>query len=339
MLEDQDELELLKKRYQDKFLASQLQESSNPYADLGLKLAGGGLDLLSRQSAASLDPVATLTGRNVASQPTTNAAAQVQQALAARDTAIRQKALDASSGLAQIQKMIDEKNQKDYLAKRQPLELAKLQAEVESIKPDKELNRLYRQAQIDALKNRSVGSIGSIGAGKTLPASQAEAAGTAQAASQALDDITGIIEKNNDIIGPMSGRVSQLAALGQFGERGKQAANIKGAIDQRAQIIGKYLEGGKLTDQDIVRYRQQLPQITDTPEVAQAKINSLRRLLANKQQAELSALQGAGYATGGIQRMATPEFSNLRQSIAQKPKTVIQNGHTYILNEQTGEYE
>lgn len=336
MFEDQDELELLRKRYQDKFLAGQLQDSSNPYADLGLKLAAGGLDLLSRQSAASLDPVATLTGRNVASQPTTNAAAQVQQALAARDTAIRQKALDAGTGLAQIQKMIDEKNQKDYLAKRQPLELAKLQAEVESIKPDKELNRLYRQAQIDALKNRSVGSIG---AGKTLPASQAESAGTAQAASQALDDITGIIEQNKDIIGPMGGRVSQLAALGQFGERGKQAANIKGAMDQRAQIIGKYLEGGKLTDQDIARYRQQLPQITDTPEVAQAKINSLRRLLANKQQAELSALQGAGYATGGIQRMAAPEFSNLRQSIAQKPKTVIQNGHTYILNEQTGEYE
>ena len=52
-----------------------------------------------------------------------------------------------------------------------------------------------------------------------------------------------------------------------------------------SQVIGKYLEGGKLTDQDIIRYRGMLPQMSDTPEVARRKTSLVRDLLKANQQA------------------------------------------------------
>lgn len=185
-----------------------------------------------------------------------------------------------------------------------------------------DLDRQKTRAEIGELNAKAAkeARAGAGGGGKVLPASQAESAGMATAASKALDDVTGLVQQNGDMMGPVTGRVSSLLGSAQIGDQGMQAANLKAAMKQRAQVIGKYLEGGKLTDADIGRYVEQLPNLSDSPEVAQAKVASLRRLLSQKQQSELDALQAAGYGTGQIPRTASPEFSDLRGGALKAPK-------------------
>lgn len=145
--------------------------------------------------------------------------------------------------------------------------------------------------------------------GKIVPANDALQAGSVEASLAALDDVSNNLANNKDIIGPAQGRLSSLQALGEFGETGKRAKVLRGNLRTNAQIIGKYLEGGKLTDSDIARYEQMLPGLNDSEEVAQNKIASLQRLIAQKQNSELNTLQSAGYDTNQMARApitATP---------------------------------
>jgi hypothetical protein len=180
---------------------------------------------------------------------------------------------------------------------------------------DRSIVNDYHKAQIRSLDagtaNKSAGQGGPTAPrGKILPASQAEASGFANAASQALDDVSGLVTQNQGMMGPLMGRVSGVMGSMQVGDTGKTAASINAAMQQRAQVIGKYLEGGKLTDGDIERYKKQLPQLSDAPEVAQAKVDSLRRLLSQKQNQELEALQSAGYNTGQMRTTGQPNLPN-----------------------------
>lgn len=179
-------------------------------------------------------------------------------------------------------------------------------------------------------------------AAKILPATEAASIGMANSATQALNDVSSLVKSNSDIVGPIKGRWSGLLGSMQMGEGGRRAASLNAEMKQRSQTIGKYLEGGKLAEGDIKRYIEQLPQLPDSPEVAEAKIQSLNRLIAQKQKGEYDAFAAAGYDTGNLPLIQnTPGLRQNKGMVnkSSQPKSVVQNGHTYILNEKTGKYE
>lgn len=147
--------------------------------------------------------------------------------------------------------------------------------------------------------------------GKILPATEALAFGSSNAAFQALGDAGKAFEANKDISGPMKGRWTQLQGAMELGDDGTKAKIFDAQLKANAQIIGKSLEGGKLTDQDIERYKQMLPNLNDSPDAAKGKIAVLQSILAQKQNAESTALGDSGYNTGSIQLSQAPDNPNL----------------------------
>jgi hypothetical protein len=117
----------------------------------------------------------------------------------------------------------------------------------------------------------------------------------AQLASQPEDDLTaseravmqeaGIGLSQLDSIEQKlsSGTFGPLAGLFSAVNPGGKERITEDELNTAAQTIGRALEGGKLTDADIQRYKREiLPGITDSPERAQEKINRLRQLLQQR---------------------------------------------------------
>jgi hypothetical protein len=141
--------------------------------------------------------------------------------------------------------------------------------------------------------------------GKPIPATELVSFGSADAAQNALDGALKSINDNQDIVGPFQGKLSNLAAYGEFGDTGKRAKALNAQLKTNAQIIGKSLEGGKLTDQDILRYQSMLPNLNDSPEAAGQKTEVLKNMIAQKRAAEVSSLQKGGYDIGQLGMPAT----------------------------------
>lgn len=179
---------------------------------------------------------------------------------------------------------------------------------------------------------------------KTVPAGEAASFGGANAAIQALDDVNGLVSANEKDFGPGAGLLSGLQAKAGIGDSGKRTRLIDAELKTRAQIIGKYLEGGKLTDSDIERYKAQLPQFTDAPDVARGKVQNLQRLIAQKQSAEANAIGQAGYDTSGLVGSAIKATPSIKATSAKGGGAIkdaqaasfglkigsVEDGHMYV---------
>jgi hypothetical protein len=82
-----------------------------------------------------------------------------------------------------------------------------------------------------------------------------------------LNDLRTIINTNQDKIGPITG----LAALNPWSKSKK----IQADIDRVKQTVGKALEGGVLRKEDEEKYKKILATLTDTPETALYKVDSI----------------------------------------------------------------
>lgn len=124
---------------------------------------------------------------------------------------------------------------------------------------------------------------------------------------------------------------------------GSEANQYEKERDVTAQAIGTILEGGKLTEPDYARYKAMLPSPSDTNSVADAKIAALKNLIEQKRKGKVEGLAQTGFDVSKVQRKEPEGFKKAAPPsgaiAAGKPKKVIQNGHEYILNEKTGEYE
>ncbi len=81
---------------------------------------------------------------------------------------------------------------------------------------------------------------------------------------------------------------------------GTDAARYGDAARTNAQVIGKFLEGGKMTDNDIPRYEGMLPTAGDSAERAKEKLDRLSLMVAQKKKAQVDALNATGYDTGSL---------------------------------------
>lgn len=182
-----------------------------------------------------------------------------------------------------------------------------------------------------------------------LPAGQAADLGALDAASAQLLGIEQAVQKSQDIMGPIAGRLTTLSPYAS------KARIFDAEMKIAAQNIGKSLEGGKLTDEDIRRYREMLPNMADTPEVALGKVRTIRQLLADRKQTQVEALRRAGFQTHQFEaqnqtaamgdalppglmvdlqrRGAVPAVPE-----APKAKRVTQGGVVFELDDASGQY-
>ncbi len=116
------------------------------------------------------------------------------------------------------------------------------------------------------------------GAGSKLNTTQATQVSNFDNSLANLDEVESLVSQMGNSFGPVKGRLNSLNPYNET------QANINQATLVAAQNIGRALEGGKLTDADIARYQKALPNINDTPQIAQDKINRLRKLITQQRQ-------------------------------------------------------
>lgn len=162
---------------------------------------------------------------------------------------------------------------------------------------DEDLDRQVKLAQIGKLKEETKN------AGhpkeRLAPAGEVSSLGESKAALGQLDDLMTTIGDNASMVGPGAGLLSRAQGAIGVGEGGKSARVIESQLNTAAQEIGRYLEGGKLTDQDIIRYKRDvLPTQYDDPDTFKRKAENLQRRIAEKARTKAESLSEAGYDLG-----------------------------------------
>lgn len=132
------------------------------------------------------------------------------------------------------------------------------------------------------------------GTGRPLSDTQAKLISEGNQIGLSLQPLYGLIQNQSNLFGPLAGRAGSLNPLNTAAQTAK--AQLKTA----AQLVGGYLEGGKLTDQDVPKYEAMLPQLSDTPAVAKNKLDAISNLIKQKQQSYLQDFSSAGFNTSGF---------------------------------------
>ncbi len=141
--------------------------------------------------------------------------------------------------------------------------------------------------------------------GKILPGGEISAVAEANAITKQLGDLESNLGASKLTGGGLLQGLKRkgYGLLGSVTGSNKEADEIKSLESnqgQTAQIVGKYLEGGKLTDTDIERYKSMLPSVGDTEKVRSGKVASLKKLVSDRQQALAKGYGEAGYDVSGI---------------------------------------
>lgn len=119
------------------------------------------------------------------------------------------------------------------------------------------------------------------------PAQQAQFAAFNSAEQQLLQVIKKI-EQNKNIMGPIMGR------LGGANPYAVQAQKLNTELGILTSAIARSAEGARMSDQDIKRFTQQAPQISNDPEVALEKAKSFLEKTRRDRDAWIQASKGAG---------------------------------------------
>lgn len=126
-------------------------------------------------------------------------------------------------------------------------------------------------------------------AGATIPAAQVSLLTEGQQLPNLFSKGLNTINENKNSIGPIAG------LIGSINKYDTSAQDIQAQFNTLKQIAGKFMEGGVLRKEDEEKYKEILPKITDTPEVAANKSNQLRDLLTNRYNEWVNNLGNAGY--------------------------------------------
>jgi len=108
------------------------------------------------------------------------------------------------------------------------------------------------------------------------------------------------------------------------------ASQYKANLRQKAQLIGKALEGGKLTDVDYEKYIKFLPQIGDTEETAKGRVEELRKTMVSSYQNRVKTFGEAGYKVSGFSDIKDVSF-NKKKAPGGGPKVGdVVEGYKYV---------
>ena len=135
-----------------------------------------------------------------------------------------------------------------------------------------------------------------------------------------LTNISQTLEANKDIFGPVVGRAISLNPKHTRGN------TIKAQLKIAAQSFGRYMEGGVLRKEDESKYEQMFPQLSDDPDIAANKLSLVQNMLAEKQNADVSALGTQGYDTSGFSQLEVPATPGILTEGLLKDKSLLQAG-------------
>ena len=126
-----------------------------------------------------------------------------------------------------------------------------------------------------------------------------------------LQDVKATLKAKEDIMGPIEGRARSMNPYDE------QAGAMDAQMRAASQAFGRFMEGGVLRKEDEAKYRKMFPQISDTPEVANAKLGVVERLLTQRQRSDVQALKEAGYDVSSIDKIkSTAEIPKILQGDA-----------------------
>ena len=151
------------------------------------------------------------------------------------------------------------------------------------------------------LKTKEAAAMG----GKMLPADTALKVQQGANVPRQLDDIEATLTNSADMFSPVKGRLSSMNPYDT------KAQTIDAQLRAAAQDFGRFMEGGVLRKEDEEKYRRMFPSLGDTPDVAKNKLAIVRRLLVEKQNADVKALGAQGYRTKGFSPLKTAPVPGL----------------------------
>jgi hypothetical protein len=123
-----------------------------------------------------------------------------------------------------------------------------------------------------------------------------------------LENLETTIDEFSDKFGPLRGRLSSRNVY----DEDSQA--VQSLVNTTAQIVGRAMEGGVLRKEDEIKYKNMLPQLTDTPAVAKRKLANVVKVIQEQRKIREQSFLRAGYSTGGgVDPTQEESFSNLAQ--------------------------
>lgn len=225
---------------------------------------------------------------------------------------------------------------------REQERLARLASELQ-FQQAKTLQELKAQQEMQLLRERArLGGTDSPLAPRKLSENTLKESGEIPSFIRGIRDSVTFIEKLPSLQrGPVFGRAARFSPF--FAEEAKQA---EAAIRAESQRFGRFMEGGVLRREDEEKYFRIFPQLTDLSPVARFKGTLLQRMLAEKNNHQLEALQSAGFDTRGLQKLPLPplpklgkqfqpqmdELMIIRQSLGSQTLESPQGAHDEIID-------
>lgn len=211
---------------------------------------------------------------------------------------LQQSENDRLRSAEQLNFLLDEADRKSNLAaSEQDRELFRFvpeflqrQSEISSEPSTIDLLKLEEQR----LKNQKARAELNTDSGKQLTESNVRLLSDAKNLPNVIAELDSLIKDNEGVFGPVQG------TLRQKNPYDRTAQTVEAQIRSARQLVGKFMEGGVLRKEDEEKYRKILPDLSDTPEVAKAKVGQLRDLLANQYSGYIKDLQGSGYSTSAF---------------------------------------
>lgn len=185
-----------------------------------------------------------------------------------------------------------------------------------------------RKIDADRIRGPKLGKDMSAG-GKIMPVGAVENLAASDQALRSLEDLSSITQANPEMFGKGVGLLGNLSVATGLGDTATKAASLDADLMSKAQVIGRYLEGGKLAEGDAKRYAQMLPARGDKPEIVANKIATLKRMIEQKLESDRAGYSAAGYKVG--ERVERPISPGLIGGVGKKsqPDTKVWEGVTY----------
>lgn len=249
-----------------------------------------------------------------------------------KDRALREQELQGNRDYQKEEKRLEREARE--AEKKGLLEQDKVKRDEDQKFQLEKLDKEYKlKGDLEKLKPGKSGGGGLIGGGKVVPAGEASSLGQANSAVGSIQAYSKRLADNQDIAGSGFGKKlsrgfeSAAGLIGEPSEVGQRLQGLQAERDATAQVVGSYLEGGKLTDTDFQRYKNMLPNESDSPSVVKAKEEALTALISSRQESQKASLGGAGYnvrTIPGVQGSSGPTQPKMITVIAPdgRPKLV-----------------
>lgn len=166
-------------------------------------------------------------------------------------------------------------------------------------------------------------------------------------AKKQLADLADAATQNSSHFGPTTGTVGSMNPYDQFGQ------GMETKLTNTAEAVNAGMNGGNSSPRMFQNIRNSLGSQANDADAFKTRIQTTQHVIDQKLADAVKRARGGGFNLSGfdIPSSMTPQpavFSGPKQpnvggaanaAPAPRPTTVIQNGHTYTLNADTGKYE